>query len=113
MEVTCLQGRLVNLSCSSVPSFVVSVTSATQVSVHHYASAFQNHKYSLSEDMAVNLEPSSDKGNIIGHKLNWETIPIIDKKHYILILYLKQFVAVSLFHPIIYLVMFFETFGGC
>ena len=27
------QGRLVNLSCSSVPSFVVSITAATQVSL--------------------------------------------------------------------------------
>jgi len=26
----CLQGRLVNLSCSSVPSFVTSITTATQ-----------------------------------------------------------------------------------
>ena len=27
------QGRLVNLSCSSVPSFVVSITSTTQVQI--------------------------------------------------------------------------------
>jgi adenosylhomocysteinase len=33
------EGRLVNLSCSSLPSFVVSITAATQVNCLHYVSS--------------------------------------------------------------------------
>lgn len=41
-----MQGRLVNLSCSSVPSFVVSITATTQVGPV-FESVFYAYAYSL------------------------------------------------------------------
>ena len=68
------QGRLVNLSCSSVPSFVVSITSTTQVQKEITRSAYAS-LVSASEERGEN-KPERQCGMTLCKDIYWHYVRI-------------------------------------